>query len=32
MMTREFDDIGADVVSYSPRPVGVDDPILTAHH
>jgi hypothetical protein len=30
MRTGEFDDVGADALSYSLRPLGVDDPILTA--
>ncbi len=32
MRTGEFDDVGANVVSYSLRPLGVDDAILTADH
>lgn len=32
MRPGEFDDVDANVVSYSLRPLGVDDPILTADH
>jgi hypothetical protein len=28
----KLNEIGADVASCGPRPGGVDDPILTAHH